>query len=119
MRKSHGRYVVEKAMTITDTEADIKTYFASAMPQSVRDGDRFAQCLIKSCMETEVEGSFLWASSMISDLTEKAEDADDMMRLAFRGLPTKMDDIYRGIIAEYQKEDRTQRLVHPSLPLWK
>ena len=49
-------------------------------------------------METEIEGSFLWASSMISDLKEKAEDAEDMMRLALRGLPTEMDDIYRGII---------------------
>ena len=118
MRKLHSTKVVEKEIQVLDTEADIKTYLAAAIPESV-SGDKFAQQLIRACMETEVEGSFLWASSMISDLKEKAEDAEDMMRLAFRGLPTKMDDIYRGIIAEYKKQDRTKRFLHSNLPLWK
>lgn len=118
MRKLHITKVVEKEIQVTDTETDIKTYFAAAIPESV-NGDEFAGILVRACMETEVEGSFLWASSMISDLKEKAEDAEDMMRLAFRGLPTKMDDIYRGIIAEYKKQDRTKRFLHSSLPLWK
>ena len=118
MRKLHGAKVVEKEIQVIDTEIDIKTYFAAATPESV-NGDEFARLLVQACMETEVEGSFLWASSMISDLKEKAEDAEDMMRLAIRGLPTKMDDIYRGIIAEYKKQDRTKRFLHSSLPLWK
>ena len=119
MRKLRSSGVLEKAMNVIDTETDIKAYFASAIPQSVGDGNKFAQTLVQSCMETEVEGSFLWASSMISDLKEKAEDADDMIRLAVRGLPTKMDDIYRGIIAEYKEQDRTKRSLHSNLPLWK
>lgn len=118
MRKLHVTEVVEKEVHVIDTEADIKTYLAAAIPESV-NGDEFARILIRSCMETEVEGSFLWASSMISDLKEKAEDAEDMMRLAFRGLPTKMDDIYREIVAEYKKRDRTKRFLHSNLPLWK
>ena len=118
MRKLHSTKVVEKEIQVIDTEADIQTYFAAAIPES-ESGDEFARLLIRGCMETEVEGSFLWASSMISDLKEKAEDAEDMMRLALRGLPTKMDDIYRGIIAEYKKRDRTKRFLHSDLPLWK
>ena len=118
MRKLHSSYVVEKAMQIRDTEIDIKTYFASAISDSVRSGNEFAQVLIKSCMETEVEGSFLWACSMISDLKEKAEDADDMVRLALRGLPTRMDDIYQKIIEDYRKQDKIRKLLHLDLPLW-
>ena len=118
MRNLHSTAIVEREIHVVDTEADIKTYFASSISKSV-DGEEFAQTLIETCMETEVEGSFLWASAMISDLKEKAEDAEDMMRLAFRGLPTKMDDIYRGIVAEYKKQDRTKRFLHSSLPLWK
>ena len=118
MRTLHITKVVEKEVHVIDTEADIKTYLAAAIPESA-NGDEFARVLIRSCMETEVEGSFLWASSMISDLKEKAEDAEDMMRLAFRGLPTKMDDIYREIVAEYKKRDRTKSFLHSNLPLWK
>ena len=118
MRKRYGTEIVEKEIQIIDTEADIKTYLAAAIPEPV-SGDKFARLLLQAGMETEVEGSFLWASSMIYDLKEKAEDAEDMMRLAFRGLPTKMDDIYRGIISEYKKQDRTKRFLHSTLPLWK
>ena len=119
MRKSACNHLVEKAMQVVDTETDIKTYLESAIPESVGNGSEFAQVLVQSCMETEVEGSFLWASSMISDLKEKAEDADDMVRLALRGLPTRMDDVYRGIIEEYKKQDRTKKLLHSNLPLWR
>lgn len=119
MRKSAANNLVEKAMQVVDTEADIKTYLESAIPESVSNGSEFAQVLVQSCIETEVEGSFLWASSMISDLKEKAEDADDMVRLALRGLPTRMDDVYRGIIEEYKKQDRTKKLLHSNLPLWR
>ena len=119
MRKSAGNHLVEKAMQVVDTKADIKTYLESAIPESFSNGSEFAQVLVQSCMETEVEGSFLWASSMISDLKEKAEDADDMIRLALRGLPTRMDDVYRSIIEEYKKQDRTKKLLHSKLPLWR
>ena len=119
MRKLHGNHLVEKVMQLTDTKADITTYFESAIPESVSNGSEFARVLVQSCMETEVEGSFLWASSMISDLKEKAEDADDMIRLALRGLPTRMDDIYRSIIEGYKKQDRTRKLLHSNLPLWR
>lgn len=90
LAKNHGMHVIEKAVYIADTEADIKTYLASAIPESISDGSDFAQSLVHSSLETEVEGSFLWASSMISDLKEKAEDVDDMVRLARRRLPTRM-----------------------------
>ena len=119
MRKLAGNHLVEKVMQVVDTKADIKTYFESAIPESFSNGSEFARVLVQSCMETEVEGSFLWASSMISDLKEKAEDADDMIRLALRGLPTRMDDVYRGIIEEYKKQDRTKKLLHSKLPLWR
>ena len=118
MRKMHSTQIVEKEINIIDTEADIKAYFAAAIPESA-NGDIFARMLVKSCMETEVAGSFLWASSMISDLKEKAEDAEDMIHLARRGLPAKMDDIYRGIIAEYKMKSNMRRALHSNLPLWK
>lgn len=118
MRKLHGTQIVEKEINMIDTEADIKAYFAAAIPESA-NGDRFARMLVQSSMETEVAGSFLWASSMISDLKEKAEDAEDMIQLALRGLPTKMDDIYRGIITEYKKQSKKRRALHSNLPLWK
>ena len=119
MRKYHGSHLVEKVMQLKDTSADIQTYLKSAIPESVSNGTEFARVLVQSCMETEVEGSFLWASSMISDLKERAEDADDMIRLALRGLPTRMDDVYRGIIEEYKRQDKTKRLLHSNLPLWR
>ena len=119
MRKSHGGHLVEKAMQQVDTSADIQTYLESAIPESVSNGTEFARVLVQSCMETEVEGSFLWASSMISDLKERAEDADDMIRLARRGLPTRMDDVYRGIIEVYKKQDKTRKSLHSNLPLWR
>ena len=119
MKKSAGNQLVEKSMLVVDTKADIQTYLESAIPESVSNGTEFAQVLVKSSMESEVEGSFLWASSMISDLREKAEDADDMIRLALRGLPTRMDDVYRGIIEDYKKQDKTKKLLHSNLPLWR
>ncbi len=118
MRKLHNTQIVEKEINIIDTEADIKAYFAAAVPE-ISNGDRFARMLVESCMETEVAGSFLWASSMISDLKEKAEDAEDMIHLALRGLPAKMDDIYRGVIAEYKKQSKMPGALHSKLPLWK
>ena len=118
MRKLRSTHIMEKEINIIDTEADIKAYFAAAIPESA-NGDRFARMLVQSSMETEVAGSFLWASSMISDLREKAEDAEDMIHLALRGLPTKMDDIYRGIITEYKKQSKKRRALHSDLPLWK
>ena len=118
MRKLHSTQIVEKEINIIDTEADIKASFAAAIPESA-NGDKFARMLVQSSMETEVAGSFLWASSMISDLKEQAEDAEDMIKLACRGLPTKMDDIYRGIITEYEKQSKKRRALHANLPLWK
>ena len=119
VRKSHGSHLVEKSMQLEDTSADIQAYLESAIPESISNGTEFARVVVQSCMETEVHGSFLWASSMISDLKERAEDADDMIRLALRGLPTRMDDVYQGIIEEYKKQDKTRKSLHSNLPLWR
>jgi hypothetical protein len=107
--------ITEIPLQIQDTADDIQRYLLSAIPDSTPDTTPFARMLITSTIATEVEGSFLWASSMLHDLREEAEDTDDLIRLAGEGLPQKMSDLYSKAINRMKKQDGG----HKRLPLWK
>jgi hypothetical protein len=107
--------VAEIPLTIEDTSEDIQTYFLSAIPDSTPDTTEFARILVTSTIATEVEGSFLWASSMLHDLREEAEDVDDLIRLASEGLPKKVSDLYQKAVDRMKRQDSGNK----RLPLWK
>lgn len=107
--------ITEIPLTIEDTSEDIQRYLLSAIPDSTPDTTQFARLLVTSAIATEVEGSFLWASSMLHDLREEAEDTDDLIRLASEGLPKKMSDLYSKAIDRMKKQDGGNK----RLPLWK
>jgi predicted RNA-binding protein YlqC (UPF0109 family) len=111
--RSRKDAVVELHLQRKDTEDDIEQYLHSAIPGSTANG--FVRILITAAMATEVEGSFLWASSMLADLKERAEDSDDMIKLASEGLPKKMNELYTRTISRIKQRDGGEK----ELPLWK
>jgi len=116
----HGldsRQLLELQVDTSDTERDIARYLGHAIPESTRNADSLARLLVTVCVNTEVQGSFLWAAQMINDLKQRAENSDDMVRLAERGLPTSMHEHYKKTIESYR--GRPTPPSHPDLPLWK
>lgn len=109
------KVISEIPLTIEDTSEDIQRYLLSAIPNSTPDTTEFAKLLIEAGVATEVEGSFLWASSMLHGLREEAEDIDDLIRLASEGLPKRMSDVYSKAIGRMKKQDGGNK----KLPLWK
>jgi hypothetical protein len=79
------KVITEIPLTIEDTSDDIQSYLLSAIPDATLDTMTFAKLFIQGAVATEVEGSFLWASSMLEGLKEDAEDIDDLIRLASEG----------------------------------
>lgn len=104
-------------LSIQDTSDDIRRYLYYSVPDSTADKmkDLFANIMLTAAMATEVEGSFLWASSMLEDLKMRADDADDLLKLASEGLPEKMSDLYDRVIARIKQKDGGSK----TLPLWK
>lgn len=110
-----GDKVLELAVEVNDTERDIARYLDKAVPESTKNANSFAQQFVTIAVNTEVQGSFLWAAQMMNDLKEQAENSDDLLRLSGRGLPTSMHDYYRTTIVAYRKRPSS----HATLPLWK
>lgn len=115
MHKNRSHNIIEVPLQTEDTARDIQRYLLAAIPESTRDKDMFAGLVIAAAIATEVEGSFLWASSMLEDLKDRAEDSDDLITLAEEGLPTTMNEQYSKIIARIRRNDRGDK----NLPLWK
>ena len=113
--RPYGDKILELTVEVADTERDIARYLDHAVPESTKNANSLARHFVTFCVNTEVQGSFLWAAQMINDLKEQAENSDDLLRLAGRGLPTSMHDYYRTTIAAYRKRPSS----HASLPLWK
>jgi hypothetical protein len=115
MYRQGSSSVIEVPLQTKDTEGDIQKYLLAAIPESTDDKDVFVALVIATSISTEVEGSFLWASSMLEDLKDRAEDSDDLLTLAEEGLPTTMNAQYAKIVARIRRRDRGDK----SLPLWK
>jgi hypothetical protein len=107
--------ITEITLQIEDTADDIRQYLLAAVPDTTPDTTAFARTLITSTIATDIEGSFLWASSMLRDLRDEAEDTDDLIRLANEGLPREMSDLYTKAINRMKKHDGGSK----KLPLWK
>ncbi|KAH7364600.1 hypothetical protein BKA65DRAFT_141598 [Rhexocercosporidium sp. MPI-PUGE-AT-0058] len=107
--------ITEIALQIEDTADDIRRYFLAAIPDTTPDTTAFARTLVTSTIATDIEGSFLWASSMLRDLQDEAEDTDDLIRLANEGLPREMSSLYAKAINRMKKQDGGSK----KLPLWK
>ncbi|KAL5320545.1 hypothetical protein ACEPPN_011354 [Leptodophora sp. 'Broadleaf-Isolate-01'] len=107
--------ITEIALQIEDTADDIRQYLLAAVPDTTPDTTAFARTLITSTIATDIEGSFLWASSMLRDLRDEAEDTDDLIRLANEGLPREMSGLYTKAINRMKKQDGGSK----KLPLWK
>jgi hypothetical protein len=107
--------ITEIPLQIEDTADDIQRYLLAAVPDTTPDTTSFARTLITSTIATDVEGSFLWASSMLRDLKDEAEDTDDLIRLANEGLPREMSGLYTKAINRMKKQDGGNK----KLPLWK
>ena len=113
-----GNEIAEIPLTVEDTSEDIQKYLLSAIPNetySTVDITALPDLLIKGAVATEVEGSFLWASSMLGALREEAEDIDDLMRLAGEGLPKRMSDVYSKAVERMKRQEGGNK----TLPLWK
>lgn len=108
---------VQHAISLKDTANDIRRYLDHNVAESTaeKSRDQFANLFLKAAMSTEVEGSFLWASSMLRDLKEQAEDTDDLIELASEGLPSKMSAVYSQIMNRIKARDKSNK----TLPLWK
>lgn len=116
-RTSWKARTVQHAISLMDTANDIRRYLDHNVAESMADNNRddFANLFFKAAMSTEVEGSFLWASSMLKDLKEQAEDTDDLIKLASEGLPSKMSAVYSQIMDRVKARDKSNK----TLPLWK
>ncbi|KAE8391079.1 hypothetical protein BDV23DRAFT_182980 [Aspergillus alliaceus] len=92
-----------------------QTICFSALPRFNRDPE-LAQDFLGSAIETEVKGRFLWASLMLVELKNTADDDDDdgKIELTMRCLPTKVSELYGKIIARIQKRGGGKEQ-----PLWK
>ncbi|KAF4461134.1 Ankyrin repeat [Fusarium albosuccineum] len=98
-----------------DTEQDMLNYLVSELPASMSDKSLFAGIFVSAALTTEVEGSFLWVSTMLEELKNRAEDSSDLIALAKKGLPTKMSNLYHSIIKRIEKLDGGIK----TPPLWK
>jgi hypothetical protein len=105
----------EIQVTKDDTQEDITNYFSHHMPSPARNKNPFAELFFRFALKTEVEGSFLWASTMVDGFKEEVENDDDLVTLAAKGLPTHMSGVYELIIDKITKKNRTAR----EPPLWK
>ncbi|KAF5856279.1 hypothetical protein ETB97_007635 [Aspergillus alliaceus] len=85
-------------------------------PASFNRDTELAQDFLRSAIETEVKRRFLWASLMLVELKNTADDDDDddKIELVMRRLPTKMSEFYGKIIARTQKRGGGKEQ-----PLWK
>jgi hypothetical protein len=107
--------VCEIQMTTNDTELDIIRYFSRQMPISTEiEKMNFAKVFLRLTVQTDVEGSFLWATHMASEFPS-AEDADDLIKLASTNLPLNMSAVYQRIMDRIMMKDT--RLKHT--PLWR
>ncbi|KAF6814021.1 nacht and tpr domain protein [Colletotrichum sojae] len=114
--------VLQVPVTTVDTANDILAYMY--LHQTMRGpkdaNDLFLKALIAASISTEVEGSFLWARMMLGeleDLSTETEDMEDRFALIEKGLPRKMEDLYRRIMDRMRA--RRVSSSHKDLPLWK
>ncbi|KAI1105315.1 hypothetical protein F4804DRAFT_304514 [Jackrogersella minutella] len=108
--------LLEIGMATGDTKSDIKKYLMSSISESTDPmGSMFAELFVGAALATEVEGSFLWASSMLRDLKMRADTPHDLIELARQGLPSRMSEVYQQVINRIKERDG--KMSNP--PLWK
>ncbi|KAK3898989.1 hypothetical protein C8A05DRAFT_37409 [Staphylotrichum tortipilum] len=117
MGQSPGKGLIQEfPLETKHTARDILDYLGSAIPDSTEDKNLFARLFAAAAVATEVEGSFLWAKTMLDDLKSRADDSDELIRLAVAGLPNRMSEVYDKVISQIKKQQAGRA---DGLPLWR
>lgn len=101
-------------LTTDDTQQDIRKYLVKEF-QALNKSTSLAHLFFNLTLHSEVEGSFLWASTMVKGFENEVENDDDLMYLAKRGLPLQMSDVYEMVMERIIIWDKRPR----NPPLWK
>lgn len=108
--------VLKLRVTSDKTESDIARFLAHSLGLSTKIANAWDRFLVKVKMNVEVQGSFLWAVTMVEELKLlKPETSEEMVDFVLRGLPSTMHGFYRNKVMSY----RQKKMIYEALPLWK
>lgn len=107
--------IQELSLQTKHTQTDILSYLGSAIGEPTADNN-LGRIFVKAALASEVEGSFLWANTMLKDLQSQVDDDSELLKLAGEGLPTEMNKVYTKMINRLQSQ---HKWTADGLPLWK
>ncbi|KAK4463184.1 hypothetical protein QBC42DRAFT_250727 [Cladorrhinum samala] len=112
--------VQEFPLTVHNTKEDMLDYLTSAIPSGASEEEKDAvNKLLTPQIETNLKGSFLWASLLRDDMT-RVEDASDLLEiLENEQLPKQVDDYFEKHIQRIKVEELHGTGGRKKPPTWK